>query len=43
MADALAELQEAMDGKMDAMVGYIILIVALGALIVGVIVLVLKK
>ncbi|MCX6650719.1 MAG: hypothetical protein NT131_03555 [Methanomassiliicoccales archaeon] len=37
------ELKEATDAKLDAMIGYIILIIALGALVVGVIILVRKK
>jgi len=41
--EANADLKEAVDAKLDAMIGYIILIVALGALIVGVIILVRKK
>jgi hypothetical protein len=40
---AKADLQDAIDAKLDAMIGYVILIVALGALIVGVIILVRKK
>ena len=40
---ANADLKEAVDAKMDAMIGYVILIVAIGALIVGVVVLVRKK
>jgi len=40
---ANADLQDAVDAKLDAMIGYVILIVAIGALIVGVIILVRKK
>ncbi len=43
LAAAKAELQESLDAKLDAMIGYVILLVALGALIVGVIILVRKK
>ncbi|MHC1680297.1 MAG: kelch repeat-containing protein [Methanomassiliicoccales archaeon] len=43
LAVDLAELKEANDAKMDAMIGYAILIVAIGALVVGIIVLVRKK
>jgi hypothetical protein len=39
----LADVKESSDAKLDAMIGYVILIVALGALIVGVIILVRKK
>lgn len=39
----LAEVKESADAKLDAMIGYVILIVALAALIVGIIVLVRKK
>ncbi len=40
---ANADLKDAVDAKLDAMIGYVILIVALGALIVGVVILVRKK
>jgi len=43
LANDLSELKEANDAKLDAMIGYAILIVAIGALIVGVIILVRKK
>lgn len=41
--DTRTELKEAVDAKLDAMIGLIILIVAIGALIVGVVILVRKK
>ncbi len=41
--DTRADLKEAVDAKLDAMIGYVILIVALGALIVGVVILLRKK
>jgi len=41
--DAKAELKEATDAKLDAMIGYVILILVIVTLVVGVIVLVRKK
>ncbi len=39
----LADVKDSADAKLDAMIGYVILILALGALIVGMIILVRKK
>jgi hypothetical protein len=43
LADYIFDLKEAVDAKPDAMIGYIILIVAIITLVVAVLVLVKKK
>ena len=43
LADSLAELKEANDAKLDAMIGYVILILVIVTMVVGVVILVRKK